>query len=468
MRLRRFDTLSGRFILIVLLSLLLAQFVSILIFRLQAQSIFATEQLNRQLANGEHVLERLVGAGPDGYLRAEAVRELPGVLAAYESDTPWRQVASMPDASVTDRFARILEQTDILSVRAAIVPVNSYVDTPPETLSDPAPLTSQSFNHLYLSLEVRPGRWLNVVFDALSLRRPPIWPFMVLVSVSFLAVGIAAGIAANRVSQPLNALADASRTLGLGQGHVPLKVAGPSDLRQALSTFNAMGERLEATLESQKHILIAIGHDLRTPITALRVRTSLIQDEDERRNMERALDELERLTEAALEAGKESLEGEPMVMIDAAALVASVCEDVKDLGWDVAFTEVESDALIRGRPVELARALKNLLENAIRYGKRARVSFAVENGLCRIEIEDDGPGIPKELQDQVFEPLFRIEQSRSLTTGGHGLGLHIARKITRGHGGDIKLRNRQPYGLTAMLELPLCERHEACSRMTMA
>ncbi len=453
MRLRSLDTLSGRFILIILLSMLFAQFLSVVIFRMQAQDIFASEQLNRQFVNAERVVRFLEG-DTEQTVTPEVLLELPGVLAVHDTHSPWPQINTASRVK-TDRFLKLLSGGRLRSVDAAVLPVNSYVDAPTGSVSNSALLGGRSFNHLYLSLEIGADRWFNIAFDVLPVRRPPIWPFLILITVSFLIVGTAAGLAANHISRPLNELADASRALGLGKDRAPLRVEGPNDLRQVLSTFNSMRERLEATLDSQKHILIAIGHDLRTPITALRVRTSLIQDPTERQNMDRALDELERLTDAALEAGKEGLEGEPMAVVDAAALMSSVCEDVQDLGWEVSFEDADEGALVRGRPEQLSRALKNILENATRYGARARVCLAADQHTCRINVDDDGPGIPEDLCDQVFDPLFRIEASRNQATGGHGLGLYISRKIVRTHGGDIKLRNRLLGGLTATIELPI-------------
>ncbi|AXE64614.1 hypothetical protein BBF93_10520 [Hyphomonas sp. CACIAM 19H1] len=306
-----------------------------------------------------------------------------------------------------------------------------------------------------VSIEYTPGQWVNVLMTSGADRGPPIQPFVYVLSLSLLAVAIAAGFAARWIYRPLEDLARASKALGRGEKHMPLPVSGPRDLRNVMQAFNTMATRLEATLQSQKDVLVAIGHDLRTPLTAMRIRAAMIEDEAEREKMERALAELQSLTEAALQAGTSSLRTDEKLMTDLGALVESLSEDLRDIGQPVAFNEPDQRFVIRAWPEDLTRALRNIIMNAVRYGERARVHLEDRGSECAVIIDDDGPGIPEAQMEAVFEPLVRLEKSRNTATGGHGLGLHISRNIILAHGGHIELANRPEGGCRATVILPI-------------
>ncbi|MGE6696437.1 HAMP domain-containing sensor histidine kinase [Hyphomonas sp. NPDC076900] len=307
---------------------------------------------------------------------------------------------------------------------------------------------------LNISVEYEPGNWVNVLATSGADRGPPIQPFIFVLSMSLLAVAIAAGLAAGWIYRPLEDLARASKALGRGEKHMPLPVSGPRDLRNVMQAFNTMATRLEATLQSQKDVLVAIGHDLRTPLTAMRIRAAMIEDEAEREKMERALDELQSLTEAALQAGTSSLRTDEKLMTDLGALVESLSEDLRDIGQPVTFSEPDQRFVVRAWPEDLTRALRNIIMNAVRYGERARVHLEDRGSECAVIIDDDGPGIPEAQMEAVFEPLVRLEKSRNTATGGHGLGLHISRNIILAHGGHIELANRPEGGCRATVTLP--------------
>jgi signal transduction histidine kinase len=230
-------------------------------------------------------------------------------------------------------------------------------------------------------------------------------------------------------------------------------VRGPAALKDVIRAFNAMSKRLLAILDGQRAMLAAIAHDLRTPITSLKLRLELLDDGESKDRMQASLDELQGVTEAAVDALKAEGVGEAVRAVDLSALVESVCSDLSDLGENVTYLQTKALAC-RCRPQEIKRAVRNLIENAVRYGKAARVRVEGKASEARIWIDDDGPGIPEAEIERVFEPFQRLEESRSRETGGHGLGLTIARSIARGHGGDIDLKNRSG-GLTACLRIPL-------------
>jgi signal transduction histidine kinase len=214
-----------------------------------------------------------------------------------------------------------------------------------------------------------------------------------------------------------------------------------------------MRGRLQRFVQDRTRMLAAISHDLRTPITTLRLRAEFVEDEETRAKILETLDEMQRITEATLAFAREEAAAEDTRTVDLAALVDSVCADLADLGQDVAFGGPER-APYTCRPVSLKRAVRNLIENAVTYGERARVTLEQAADSFRIVVEDDGPGIPEAEFERVFAPFVRLEESRSPETGGIGLGMAIARSIVRGHGGDITLANRQDGGLRAVIHLP--------------
>jgi signal transduction histidine kinase len=224
-----------------------------------------------------------------------------------------------------------------------------------------------------------------------------------------------------------------------------------------------MQARLTRFLHDRTRMLAAIGHDLRTPITSLKLRAEFIEDEEVRLKMLETLDDLHEMAEATLSFAREEGVQEETRLVDIAALVTSVCEDLADTGKPVSVDEIEP-LTIRCRPAAIKRALRNVVENAVAYGSSASVSLARRNGDVEIDIDDQGPGIAPADMERVFHPFVRLESSRSRETGGAGLGLAIARTILRSHGGDLKLKNRSGGGLRATLLLPQASeagQHEA-------
>jgi signal transduction histidine kinase len=201
-------------------------------------------------------------------------------------------------------------------------------------------------------------------------------------------------------------------------------------------------------------LIAAIGHDLRTPITSLRLRCEFVDDPELKERMLASLDELQTLTEAALEAARAEGGGEPRRAVNISALVDSLGADLADLGMAVT-TDASEAVTCMCRPGEIRRAVRNLIENAVRYGGEARVSVARDGNDVVVKVEDKGPGIPQDQINGVFEPFSRLETSRNRETGGHGLGLTIARAVARNHGGDITLANRVEGGLAATLRISL-------------
>ena len=286
--------------------------------------------------------------------------------------------------------------------------------------------------------------------------RPPMapWPFEIVITafVAIIVASAAAAFVALRVARPLSALASAASVAARGGEAPRVPEVGPDDVRNAAVAFNAMTDQVKRTLESQRQLLSAVGHDLRTPITAMRINIEFVEDPELRDGLQRNLDELQELTEAVLSAAR-GTGGEVQRQMDLAALVESVCADLDDLGEPVTWTGHDS-APICCRPNEIRRAVRNLVENAVAYGKKAEVSLNEAPGAYDIVVEDEGPGIPEEDRQRVFEPFVRLESSRNEETGGSGLGLTLVKTIAEGHGGTVVLENRPEGGLRARMRLP--------------
>lgn len=314
---------------------------------------------------------------------------------------------------------------------------------------------------ILLSVPFADGGWLNAQTE---IRAEPItWAWASTISTAAMALAILAIVAftARRATRPLRALAIRADSLGRGTPEPPLPEDGPDEVRRVTVAFNRMQERLGRFVSDRTRMLAAIGHDLRTPITSLRLRAELLDDDDNKTKMMATLEEMQRMIEATLAFAKDEAGAEAPRSVDLSALLSTIVDDHSDAGQDVSFTDAPRLAY-PCRPVALRRAVSNLVANAVQYGERARVSL--EDGAHGpvIAVEDDGPGIPPGRIEDVFQPFVRLESSRSRNTGGVGLGLSIARSIVLAHGGELHLANRQGGGLRAEIRLPRADgaRHD--------
>ncbi|MEP9366720.1 ATP-binding protein [Xanthobacter sp. VNH20] len=332
---------------------------------------------------------------------------------------------------------------------------SSWIDLPPHAwpLSRPAKfLYLDDANGMGITVQLADGSWLNSAFAKRA--QENFWTSQSTVSLalSALVLSVIAVFAARGIAQPMRRLVVAAEALGRGEKIAPLPETGPDDIRRTAEAFNRMQDRLVRFIDDRTRMLAAIGHDLRTPLTSLRLRAEFVSDEELREKMLSTIAEIQSMTEATLTFVREEATAETTRTVDLPALVESMCDDLAELGYAVTFTEGQKISY-RCRPDALRRACRNLVENAVRYGERARVSVTQGAENIEIVVEDDGPGIPDVSREQVFAPFFRMEHSRNRETGGLGLGLSIARTIVRRHGGDIILFN-QPRGLRASISLP--------------
>lgn len=267
---------------------------------------------------------------------------------------------------------------------------------------------------------------------------------------------VLAAVAVRRITRPLVRLAAAADQLGADpeRKRLPLAETGPSEVRLVIRAFNRMQTQLRDYLLERTRVLGAVSHDLKTPLTRMRLRAELLPDPEARTKLVRDVAEMEAIAGSTLDFVRGLGTGARRQPIDVAALIDSLAEDWRETGAEVSVTGAARDTL-NGDPKSLRRCLNNLIENGLRYGERADLRVEDKPDLLRITVADAGPGIPEAELERVFEPFYRLEPSRNRASGGTGLGLSIARDIARSHGGDVKLRNAPGGGgLIAELWLP--------------
>ncbi|WP_282048197.1 ATP-binding protein [Sulfitobacter mediterraneus] len=303
-----------------------------------------------------------------------------------------------------------------------------------------------------VSIAIAGGRWLNV---ATRFERPPIqlsWAS----TLSFVLTSVVLLLAVfwfilKRLTRPLNELAASAEEFGRGGGKGPIAPVGPTEVRDLTIAFNDMQARLARFVTDRTQMLAALAHDLRTPLTALRVRAEMVDDPETKDGIATSLEEMQEMVEATLAYARGVGQGEELQRLDVAEYLSGIHKSTQgelDL-------RMGPEAVVQIKPLAMRRALRNLIDNAQRYGSNPVLSWDVSDAGVEIRVDDCGPGIPENRIGEVFQPYQRIEQSRSLDTGGHGLGLSIARSIVLEHGGTIDLSNRDEGGLRARVVLPL-------------
>lgn len=307
---------------------------------------------------------------------------------------------------------------------------------------------------LEIAVPLSDGRWLSVN-TALPDSGPALSPQLIVAIVVMAAIiGVVATLAVRRLVAPLGALAIAADRIGRDVGASPLVETGTVELRQAAHAFNGMQARLRRLIENRTQMLAAISHDLRTELQLLRLRAEGMEPAEDRDKLLATIAGMEVMVAATLNFARDEAAVEPRRRTDLSALLASVVDDMADAGMPVTLMPPIEAVIVDCQPSALRRALTNLIDNAVKYGARARVSLKSQANAVEIAIDDDGPGIPEVEQGRVLQPFYRLEGSRSRDTGGMGLGLAIAQSAVQAHGGDLKLANRQGGGLRAIIALP--------------
>ncbi|MGE0241724.1 MAG: ATP-binding protein [Parvibaculaceae bacterium] len=463
-------SIATQFICLMLLALLLSQAIAALVSWDERGNALREAYKGEFLGRAEAVARLLETTPPaieNDITRANntlntrywVTAEKPGDPAQWRQ-AAWAQLTQPFSQSESALFIAKALQKDLRHDKtgASAVADSGWTDLKPGEWHFPRPAKFIRLDDGYgvgLAIELNRGTWLNTAFAKPAASGFWSSPTVLSFAVTALTLSIIMVLAARGITRPMRRLAVAAEALGRGEATEALPETGPQDIRHTAEAFNKMQERLKRFVADRTRMLAAIGHDLRTPITSLRLRAEFVGDAEVREKMLATIDEMQKMTEATLTFAREESAVEETRSVDLSALVQSLSDDLADMGHDVTFDNGLKISY-RCRADALRRAIRNLIENAVRYGKRARVSIARAEDTIDIVIEDDGPGIPPELAEQVFVPFYRLEDSRNRETGGVGLGLSIARSIVRNHGGDIRLVNHA-NGLRAIITLPMID-----------
>lgn len=431
-------TIAGRAVVILLLALTLSHLLSMWWYqmRLADQVGLADERVAAERIAS--IKQAIIGTPPqERERRAHS-------LSGRGIDAHWNEVAIVGRQTASD------ERLDPLRQRLR--------QMMPETGSGGLRLAhadeDAGTGHLLLvSTRLPDDGWLNLSVTTLGSTAGRDRHFVVPTTLMSLAILTVAVFLVRACTAEFRTLARAARRLGVDVGAPPLPVRGPEEVREAAQAFNEMQGRVRALLTDRTQMLAAISHDLRTPITAIRLRAEFIEDDEERNRILAQLDEMEAMISATLAFLREDGGREEAKVVDIRALLETICDEMADAGRPV-HCDGPADVTLRCRRVALKRALSNLIDNAVKYGGAAAVSLRARPDRLEIRIEDEGPGIPEAEMEKAFDPFYRIEASRNRQTGGFGLGLTVARSIARAHGGDIILENRRTGGLRVTVVLP--------------
>jgi signal transduction histidine kinase len=350
-----------------------------------------------------------------------AARE--ALAQALDPDTPFRIIDAQPVYLDPESwYAREFGERAGMRIRAAVSLRDGTWITAEST--NPPRLTTW-FTRLLRNLAIVDGVMLVLLFFAVRL-----------------------------VTKPLSALAAAADELGRNIDQPPLPETGTVELVRASRALNTMQDRLKRYVETRLKALGAMSHDLKTPITRMRLRAEMLEDTELRTRFTRDLDAMQQMVGSTLDYMRGLSDGgEESRVVDLDALIASLKQDAEEAGHVVTVSG-KSPRPVVGRAQALRRCLQNLLDNALAYGQRADITVRDEGPTVNVAIADHGPGIPERDIERVFDPFFRVESSRNRNSGGSGLGLSIARNIAQAHGGAVRLRNLPQGGLEAMLVLP--------------
>ena len=438
------DSIAGRIILILLLGLTSSHVISMAAYHMGLLHELSLSS-ERQLAERFAAAERTVAAAPpaDRDRVAHSLSDpgldvhwsLRSAIAAMEPD---RRSAQLRDALRS--LSPDLDRTELKA-----------------TIANEAMLDGSVGRFVLVSTRLADGTWVNASAPMLAPNPVGSWDLILSTSLMALAVIILAVLSVRVMTAPLRSLSHAAERLGLDVGAPRLPETGPREVRRAARAFNGMQERIRRLIADRTQMLAAISHDLKTPLTRMKLRAEFVEEGELRGKMLADLGEMEMMVGSALAFLRQDASNEEAQVVDVSTILATICDDMADAGNEVSL-KADRHAPLRCRPLALKRALVNLIDNAIKYGGGAVVRLEHGADQLRIEIEDQGSSIPVEEREKVFNPFYRLEASRSRDTGGTGLGLTVARSIVRAHGGEIELLDRPGGGLRVVVRLPKLER----------
>lgn len=425
-------TLFGRLVLLLAGGLIIAQLIGAAMHMAERQKMLSTT-VNGEFAQRIAAVYRAIDHQPITQ-RAQLAQQLsaPRQQLSIEAQAPGALLSQVADNPFVQRVRSTLGAD--IALQPQIIPQSGAF----------------SFD-LYLQLSG--GDWLRIKGQAPpEIFALPVHHFMTL-GVMLIMVFLLVWLIVRMTVRPLTDLASAAHALGEDLKRPPLPENGPLEVRAAAQAFNAMQQRIRSGIEERERFLAAVSHDLKTPVTRLRLRSEMLDDPQLRERFVKDLDEMQSLLGGALDFLHGKAVDEAIQPLDLTALLESMVDDYADLGQEVRL-QPQNSCQISGRPQALRRALGNLIDNALKYGCDVSITVEQDEKHLRITVEDRGAGLPESELERVFEPFYRLESSRNRETGGVGLGLAIVRQIARGHGGDVVLKNRTGGGLRAVLSLP--------------
>lgn len=427
------DSLTARTIAVLLVGLGLFHLGSIWAYQIGLESGIGSTQ-DRQVA------ERLVSiARAVGEVSVADREKTAHSLSSPSLEVHWSRTSPIEPAVTEDDAIRLMRHR-----------LHGLV---PDLDDSRIRLRYQRPDLLLASVQLDDGSWVDLTATAGDARG--VAEHGVVFSTTAMAVGIVlvSIILVRGFTAPLRRLAQAADRIGRDVGAPPLAESGPREVRDAARAFNEMQARIRRLVEDRTQTLAAISHDLKTPITRLRLRAEFVEDEEARAKMIRDLDEMETMIDQALSFLRGDGRDEESKPVDVSAMLEAIAADLSDAGRPISLS-ASPEAVLRCKPLALKRALINLIENALKYGGAARVQLDRKPEALSITIDDDGPGIPISEREKVFSPFYRREESRNRETGGAGLGLTIARTVIRGLGGDVTLDDAPRRGLRVEVALP--------------
>jgi len=454
-------SLRAQLVILIVAALVVAQAISLWLF-VDERSLAIRAALGFEAAGRAANVARLLEEAPPD-LQASILRAANSPLVRFElSDAP---SVTEPDhhhaAPVEARVRALLGDSYSRDIRVRLDDIETPVLPLPNLSPEMAEMHRSMMRgelaalEMTLSIALAGGQWLNV---GTRFERPPLqWPLFSTLTFATTAALILVTVCwflVTRLTGPLRKLAGAAERFGRGEDAVPLPLVGPAEVGDLTLAFNLMQERLTRYVADRTRVLAAVGHDLRSPLTALRVRAEMVDDKETRESLIESIEEMQSMAEATLSFAEDLTGTEEPREVDIGTFLHDLASDMPDPPKILCGPDVHA----RLRPVSFRRAVRNVAENALRYGGNAEIAWRAKGDTFFIEIHDEGPGIPPDKLEQVFDPFYRLEGSRSLETGGHGLGLSIARSIVRAHGGEIHLANRRDGGLVARMVIPLAGR----------
>ena len=460
-RLLRPYSLFGQLLFMMLLSAAVLQCVNFYaVFSIQKSYGKEFFSVGRDYISSMYKATRLMDEGQ----RAAFLEELSGTCESVDKHFHFRTLEGEPmwQSENTPKAA---------GVRNILRGMNARPDTPADVrvriLHEASPEASDPryrdypFPLLQVAARMNDGRWLELVQSLIMTDSRLIWRQRIFILIGSLLISIIMILMVRRATRPLRKLGQAAEMIGRNpEMAAPIEEEGSIEVREAAQSFNRMLRRICDSINERNGMLEAMGHDLRTPLARIQLRLGKIQPESLREKFAANIDEIQSIVEQGLELARSLRTSEKAVTLDVVAFLESLVDDMQAQGGEVSLDVVPGEGsaplLVSARPTCLRRSIENLVINAIHYAGTVHISVGESGGEVAIDIDDDGPGIPDDLLEKVFEPYYRLEDSRNRGSGGTGLGLSIARNMLLLNGGSVTLTNRVSGGLRVHVTLPRC------------